>query len=97
MKITPENIAVLSQEQVDQIYGRLTAGPDPRRPAIAGNLFFARGDRSREGELRPRLEEIVGGIEGPRSPAPRIEMLEASAARCGRARCSIATSASCAT
>ncbi|HEV7447611.1 MAG TPA: hypothetical protein VGO18_33905, partial [Steroidobacteraceae bacterium] len=25
-KITPENIAKLSQEQVDQIYGRLTAG-----------------------------------------------------------------------
>ena len=26
-KITPQNIAKLSQEQVDQIYGRLTAGP----------------------------------------------------------------------
>src|SRR5262245_4622249 len=27
MKITPEALAALSQEQIDQIYGRLTAGP----------------------------------------------------------------------
>ena len=58
MKITPENLAALSQEQVDQIYGRLTAGPIPDGQYLGG-LFFARGEN-----LRSRLEEIVGGIEG---------------------------------
>lgn len=58
MKITPENLAVLSQEQVDQIYGRLTAGPIPDGQYLGG-LFFARGET-----LRSRLEEIVGGFEG---------------------------------
>ena len=58
MKITPENLAALSQEQVDQIYGRLAAGPIPDGQYL-GDLFFARGEN-----LRSRLEEIVGGIEG---------------------------------
>jgi hypothetical protein len=58
MKITPENLATLSQEQIDQIYGRLTAGPIPDGQYL-GDLFFARGE-----SLRTRLEEIVGGIEG---------------------------------
>ena len=58
MKITPENLAALSQEQVDQIYGRLTAGPIPDGQYLGG-LFFARGEN-----LRSRLEEIVGGLEG---------------------------------
>jgi hypothetical protein len=57
-KITPENIAKLSQEQVDQIYGRLTAGPIPDGP-YQGNLFFAQGD-----SLGSRLGEILGGVEG---------------------------------
>src|SRR5689334_8822717 len=51
MKITPENLAVLSQEQIDQIYGRITAGPIPDGQYL-GNLFFARGET-----LRTRLEE----------------------------------------
>jgi hypothetical protein len=58
MKVTPENIAGLSQEQVDQIYGRITAGPIPDGQYLGG-LFFARGET-----LHSRLEEIVGGIEG---------------------------------
>ncbi len=49
---------MLSQEQIDQIYGRLTAGPIPDGQYL-GDLFFARGE-----SLRSRLEEIVGGIEG---------------------------------
>jgi hypothetical protein len=57
-KITPENIALLSQEQVDQIYGRLTAGPVPDGP-YQGNLFFAQGD-----SLGSRLGEVLGGVEG---------------------------------
>jgi hypothetical protein len=57
-KITPENIASLSQEEVDQIYGRLTAGPIPSGPYY-GDLFFAKGQ-----DLRTRLGEILGGVEG---------------------------------
>ncbi|HKE95837.1 MAG TPA: hypothetical protein VKB34_16085 [Povalibacter sp.] len=57
-KLTPENIANYSQEQVDQIYARLTAGPIPDGP-FNGGLFFpknAKGDR--------RMAEIVGGLPG---------------------------------
>jgi hypothetical protein len=58
MKLTPDNIAALSQEHVDQIYSRLTAGPIPDGP-YRGTLFFAQGDT-----LTARLEEILGGIPG---------------------------------
>lgn len=57
-KLTPQNIANYSQEQVDQIYARLTAGPIPDA-AFDGALFFpknSRGDR--------RIAEIVGGLPG---------------------------------
>jgi hypothetical protein len=75
MKITPENLTMLSQEQVDQIYGRLTAGPIPDG-SHAGNLFFARGDSiSPQLDLRTRVEEILGGIRG-RAAGAGIEALE---------------------
>jgi len=54
-KITPSNIALLDQEQVDQIYARLTAGPIPDGP-YDGRLFFLRG-----GSGKLRLSEIAGG------------------------------------
>lgn len=57
-KLTPKNIANYSQEQIDQIYARLSAGPIPDGP-FDGGLFFpknARGDR--------RFAEIVGGLPG---------------------------------
>ena len=54
-KITPSNIALLDQEQVDQIYARLTAGPIPDGP-YDGTLFFPRG-----GSGKLRLSEIAGG------------------------------------
>ena len=54
-KITPKNLAVLDQEQVDQIYARLTAGPIPDGP-YEGDLFFPRG-----GSGKLRLSEIAGG------------------------------------
>src|SRR5881628_861849 len=57
-KLSPENIALLSQEQIDQIYGRLTAGPIPDG-VYRGDFFFSRGD-----SLRSRLGEIIGGVEG---------------------------------
>lgn len=55
MKITPENLAVLSQEEVDQVYARLTAGPIPDG-AYDGGLFFPKGS---SGESR--LVEIIQG------------------------------------
>jgi hypothetical protein len=55
LDITPQNLKKLSQEQVDQIYGRLTAGPIPDG-AYNGDLFFARGV---DGDSR--LAEILGG------------------------------------
>ncbi len=54
-KITPEYLSGLPQEQVDQIYARLTAGPIPDA-AFDGELFFPRGS---SGKLR--AQEIVGG------------------------------------
>ena len=69
-KITPQNIANLPQEQADQIYGRLTAGPIPDGP-YQGDLFFARGD---SGESR--LGEVFGGVAG-RIATAKIATLEA--------------------
>jgi hypothetical protein len=37
--LTPANILALNQEEVDQLYGRLTAGPIPDG-AYLGDLFF---------------------------------------------------------
>lgn len=54
-KITPKNLSFLDQEQVDQIYARLSAGPIPDGP-FEGDLFFPRGS---SGKLR--LSEIAGG------------------------------------
>ena len=54
-RITPSNLALLDQEQVDQIYARLTAGPIPDG-AFDGTLFFPRG-----GSGKLRLSEIAGG------------------------------------
>jgi hypothetical protein len=53
--LTPETLARFSQEEVDQIYGRLTAGPIPDG-AYDGNLFFPRGS-----DADTRLAEILGG------------------------------------
>ena len=68
-KLTPANLLTLQQEEVDQIYARLSAGPIPDG-AYRGDLFFSRGE-----SLRPRLEEILGGIGG-RIAAEKIEILE---------------------
>jgi hypothetical protein len=64
MGMTPENVKDLSQEHLDQLYGRLTAGPIPNGQ-FAGDLLFARGDQvSPQAEPRSRLEQILGGVEG---------------------------------
>ncbi len=55
MTLTPENIKIATQEQVDQIYARLTAGPIPDG-SYDGQMFFPVGNSS-----NTRLAEIVGG------------------------------------
>lgn len=57
-RVTPKYLGSLDQEQVDQIYARLTAGPIPDG-AYEGDLFFAKG-----GSGRLRAAEIVGGLKG---------------------------------
>src|SRR5262245_8538359 len=87
----PENIRALRQEEVDQLYGRLSAGPIPDG-AYLGDLVFPRGDESSERQeflsrLKrllpfvdasppPRLEEALGGVKG-RLAGDNIKMLEA--------------------
>lgn len=68
-KLTPENVAMLAQEEVDQIYARLTAGPIPDG-AFDGDLFFPRGD-----SLETRLEEVLGGMSG-RLGGAKVELIE---------------------
>jgi hypothetical protein len=57
-KLTPDNLKNFSQEQLDQIYARLTAGPIPDGAYDGGMVFpkGASGDR--------RIAEIVGGLPG---------------------------------
>ena len=55
-KVTPEYLATLDQEQLDQIYARLTAGPIPDG-AFDGRILLPRG-----GSGKFRLSEIVGGF-----------------------------------
>src|SRR3546814_6404487 len=57
-KLTPENIKNFDQEQLDQIYARLSAGPIPDG-AFDGDLVFPKGSSGDH-----RLSEIVGGIGG---------------------------------
>ncbi len=70
MKLTPASLLALEQEEIDQIYGRLTAGPIPDG-AYQGDLFFARG----EAGLETRLQEILGGFEG-RLAGKKVDLLE---------------------
>ena len=58
MKITPDNLKALTQEQVDQIYARLPAGPIPDG-IYHGGAFFPQGE-----EGYSRIGEVVGGIMG---------------------------------
>lgn len=58
-KITPENITKLNQEQLDQIYGRISSGPIPNG-FYRGDLLFTRGVTG-----RTRINEIIGeGLKG---------------------------------
>jgi hypothetical protein len=55
MKITPDNLEAATQEEVDQVYARLTAGPIPDG-AFEGRMFFPQGS-----SRQVRVAEIVGG------------------------------------
>ncbi len=57
-KITPDYLATLDQEQIDQIYARITAGPIPDG-AFDGRIQLPRG-----GSGKFRMAEIVGGFGG---------------------------------
>jgi hypothetical protein len=57
-KLTPQNIVNYTQEQLDQIYARLSAGPIPDGP-FNGDLVFPKGETGDR-----RLSEIVGGLPG---------------------------------
>ena len=57
-KITPDTLAKLDQEQLDQIYARLPAGPIPDG-AFDGRILLPRGESGKF-----RLSEIVGGFTG---------------------------------
>ena len=58
MKITPDNLKELTQEQVDQIYARLPAGPVPDGIYLGG-AFFPQGE-----DEYSRIGEVVGGLMG---------------------------------
>jgi len=55
-KITPANLAAFDQEQLDQIYARLTAGPIPDG-AFDGTILLPRGSSGKF-----RVAEIAGGF-----------------------------------
>ncbi|MEK6663065.1 MAG: hypothetical protein AABY73_04280 [Pseudomonadota bacterium] len=57
-KVTPAYLASLNQEQLDQLYARLSAGPIPNGP-FEGAVVFYKGSSG-----RLRVAEIVGGLKG---------------------------------
>ncbi|MGK2913723.1 MAG: hypothetical protein ACSLE5_04575 [Porticoccaceae bacterium] len=57
-KITPDYLATLTQEQIDQLYARLPAGPIPDGP-FDGSIILPKG-----GSGKLRVAEILGGLKG---------------------------------
>lgn len=68
LDLTPGNLEKMTQEQVDQVYARLTAGPVPDGP-YEGTFFFAQG-----GGL-PRISEQLGGLKGA-AVGVKLQLLE---------------------
>lgn len=58
LALTPKNFRTLTQDQVDQIYARLTTGPVPDGP-FRGDLFFPR-DRSGRAHVRDLPDPAPG-------------------------------------
>jgi hypothetical protein len=68
MKLTPANVELFNQEEIDQVYARLTAGPIPDG-AYRGTFFFS------EGAGLKRMPEILGGLLGKAADV-KVEFLE---------------------
>ncbi|HEY5906435.1 MAG TPA: hypothetical protein VIZ31_00250 [Vicinamibacteria bacterium] len=68
LKLTPALLESLSQEEVDQVYARLTAGPIPDG-AYEGTFFFSKG-----GGLE-RITEQLGGLKG-QAVGFKLQLLE---------------------
>jgi hypothetical protein len=76
LKLTPENLKTLDQEEIDQIYGRLTAGPIPDG-FYQGDLFFRRSaSGGGDDDPRTRLGEIIGSIGGEIADAKIVNLEE---------------------
>ena len=61
--LTPENLKLFTQDELDQIYKRLNSGPMPDGP-FRGDLFFPRGGNSKAsvGELAGASSDLVTKI-----------------------------------
>lgn len=57
-KVTPEYLSSLTQEQLDQVYARLNAGPIPDGP-FDGSVVLTKGSSGKF-----RVAEILGGLKG---------------------------------
>lgn len=58
LKVTPKYLAGLNQEELDQLYARLSSGPIPDGP-FDGEIVFPRGSSD-----KLRAAEIIGGLKG---------------------------------
>ena len=67
-RLEPDMLKDYTQEQVDQIYARLTAGPIPDG-AYDGDLFFPKGVSGQR-----RIREIVGGLPGLAAGAKTVKL-----------------------
>jgi len=56
-RLDPDNIEVFNQDQIDQIYARISSGPIPDGP-YRGSFFFAEGSQYRD------IADVIGGLRG---------------------------------
>ncbi len=71
LALTPDNVKTLSQDQVDQIYLRLSAGPIPDGP-FRGDLFFPR-DRRADARIGDLADPALGLLaQSAALPAERL-------------------------
>jgi hypothetical protein len=67
-RLEPDMLKDYTQEQIDQIYARLTAGPIPDG-AYEGDLFFPKGISGQR-----RIREIIGGLPGLAAGAKTVKL-----------------------